>query len=121
VARYPAVDDQWCGRLVCEWITPSAVTAATAEYFDNQDMFGQWLQQSRDVDLDNHHLMERSTVLLELWADFAKTHGENSDPQRVFNMQNRGFFRKQIRTLGTKGYLGIPSGSAGSENYLAHI
>jgi putative DNA primase/helicase len=43
----------------------SAVTAATAEYFDNQDLFGQWLQESCDVDLDNHHLMERSTVLFE--------------------------------------------------------
>jgi hypothetical protein len=78
VARHPAVDDQWCGRLVCQRITPSAVTAATAEYFDNQDLFGQWLQESCDVDLDNHHLMETINSLSRVMG------GLHQDARRKF-------------------------------------
>ena len=72
---------------------PKAITEATAEYFDEQDSFGQWLDERCRLERDNESLWERSTALFSSWSDFAKARGESAGTQRSFNesMRRRKF------------------------------
>lgn len=111
--EWPAIL-RWMIKGAVDWYThglivPKAVSEATSRYFDNQDLFGQWLAECCDADPDNPHLMERSRELFESWSTFAKSHGEAAGMQATFNEQLRfrGFEVKQIKQLGTRGCRGI--------------
>lgn len=90
-------------------ILPKAVTEATTLYFDEQDVFRQWLDECCDADPQNHHLVERSVELFASWSAFAKRHGEEPGHQASFNqnLRARGFEVRQLKQLGTRGCRGI--------------
>jgi putative DNA primase/helicase len=88
---------------------PKAVTEATSRYFDEQNIFGQWLDECCVIDPGNRNIMARSTELFASWRKFAEQHGEEAGPQKDFNerLHFKGFVREQIKALGTKGCRGI--------------
>jgi putative DNA primase/helicase len=101
---------RWMLQGAVDWYThglvvPKAVTEATTRYFDEQNIFGQWLQEWCEVDLKNGDLIERTVDLFASWSLFAKSHGEMPGTQATFNenLRFRGFEPGQIRSLGTKG------------------
>ena len=99
-----AVDWYTSGGLVI----PKTVSEATTRYFDEQNIFGQWLEECCQVD-PNTVLMEKTVDLFTSWSVFAKAHGEMPGTQRMFNdkLRSQGFNPDQIKALGTKGCRGI--------------
>lgn len=105
---------RWMIKGAVDWyehglIVPKAIGEATTRYFDEQDIFKQWMEEACEVDPRNEHLMEKSTDLFASWSLFAKAHGEMPGTQTTFNenLRFRGFEPKQIKVLGTKGCRGI--------------
>ncbi len=88
---------------------PDAVTVATDSYFEDQDVFGQWLEDECRVELSNPHLLVSSRDLFKSWSDYAGRANEPVGTQRTFaaTMRKRGFEKKQIKSISTKGYHGI--------------
>lgn len=78
-------------------VRPSLVTAATEEYFEDQDMFSQWCAEHCDVDKPARHMLEMSSVLFRSWAAFAKASGEEPGSIKSFaqTLQREGFRKKQ--------------------------
>jgi len=105
---------RWMIHGAVDWhanglIVPKAISEATTEYFDSQDVVGQWLNEACDVDPRNELLMEKSKLLFESWTTFAKAQGVAPGDQRQLNanLRNRSIETKQIKALGTKGCRGI--------------
>jgi putative DNA primase/helicase len=105
---------RWMINGAVDWhanglIVPKAISEATTEYFDSQDVFGQWLAEACDVDPANDLLMEKSKLLFESWSAFAKAQGVPPGDQRQLNMnlRARSIETKQIKALGTSGCRGI--------------
>jgi putative DNA primase/helicase len=105
---------RWMINGAVDWhanglIVPKAISEATTEYFDSQDVVGQWLDESCDVDPRNDLLMEKSKLLFESWSVFAKAQGVAPGDQRQLNtnLRARSIETKQIKALGTKGCRGI--------------
>lgn len=74
--EWPAIL-RWMINGALDWqinglVRPQSVVDATAEYFDDQNSFQQWIDQECSVDLDNPHCYERAPVLFESWVRFAK-------------------------------------------------
>lgn len=100
-----AVDWYSRGQLVI----PASVDKATSQYFADQDVFGQWMEESCRVEPDNQALVERSIDLFSSWKTFAQSRGEEYGKQKDFNerLRHQGFEPKQIKALGTTGCRGI--------------
>jgi putative DNA primase/helicase len=118
--------DEWPGILrwaidgAVDWhrnglARPSSVTEATRAYFDDEDVFGQWLVEECDLEPGNDK-MEKSATLYDAWKAYALKAGEPTITARQFNdrMRQRGLEHKQIKALGTKGFRGIRLKLAGS-------
>jgi putative DNA primase/helicase len=90
-------------------VRPAAVSAATDEYFANQDTFKAWLEERCDVDRSNEHKKASFAELLESWMSYAKTSGEDPGGSRSFGarMRRHGFDSKQMKNYGAKGFAGI--------------
>jgi putative DNA primase/helicase len=89
-------------------IIPKAVTEATTRYFDEQNIFGQWLEECCEVD-HKRQIYEKTVDLFASWAAFAKNHGEEPGNQRTFieRLHHAGFEKKQIKAIQTSGCWGI--------------
>ena len=74
-------------------VRPEAVQAATAEYFDNQDLFGQWLEEECEVEPGNEYKSETTAALFLSWSEYAQRAGESPGSKKSFSeaMQRRGF------------------------------
>jgi P4 family phage/plasmid primase-like protien len=72
---------------------PGGVAEATASYFDNQDLLGEWLETECVVDKGNRARMATSQDLFNSWHHFAKANNEEAGSQTVFgdNLRKRGF------------------------------
>lgn len=55
---------------------PESVRAATAAYFSEQDLIGQWLDDESTVEPNNDHRWETSADLFKSWKDYAERAGE---------------------------------------------
>ena len=92
-------------------VTPQSVAEATAEYFDDQDLFGQWLEEECVVEQENPHRWATSADLFANWTAYAKRAGEESGTAKRFgdNMRRRGFARmsKKLQGKSYKVYLGV--------------
>jgi putative DNA primase/helicase len=105
---------RWMLNGAVDWYThglvvPNAVTEATTRYFDEQNIFGQWLEECCVVDLKNNSLIDKTADLFASWSTLAKSHGEVPGTQATFNdkLRSAGFDPGQIKALGTKGCRGI--------------
>lgn len=93
-------------------VRPAAVAAATAEYFEEQDMFGQWLGERCElIEPGNPSLFATSAELFTDWERFAKEHGEFAGSAKSFGaaMKRRGYSSKNMRAGGQaqKCYQGV--------------
>ena len=73
-------------------LRPETAVAATNEYFENQDLFGQWLDEKCDIDAGNWHVWDPVADLYVSWSAFATASGEPPESKKTFSeaMQSRG-------------------------------
>jgi putative DNA primase/helicase len=111
VAEYPAIL-RWMIEGCLDWqrnglTRPASVVAATDDYFGEQDLFGQWLNDECDVEIGNTYKMEGSATLFQSWRTYAERAGEAAGSQKAFseNLKRRGF--EQYRSYAGRGFKGI--------------
>lgn len=83
---------------------PSVVVEATREYFEDQDVFGQWLTE----ECEQHHMAKgTNTELFGSWKKYAEAAGEAAGSAKSFSeaMKKRGFER--FKSGSTRGFTGI--------------
>ena len=88
-------------------IRPNAVTASTADYFSDQDLLAQWIEDCCDRD-DN--AVDTIASLLASWRNYTKSRGEEPGSSKGFSMalRSRGFTRiKDGRGIHGRGFQGI--------------
>ena len=98
-------DVVWCNNGL---VRPQSIVTATNDYFEEQDLFGHWLEECCDVDRENHYKWERATGLLESWRDYCEAAGERPATTRSMSsaLVSRGFGRKRV-TGGATAYTGL--------------
>ncbi len=71
-------------------VRPSAVTNATDDYFNDQDLFGQWLDERCDV---GERCTAPPTKLYKSWSEYARAAGDEAGTMKSFvsELQRRGF------------------------------
>jgi putative DNA primase/helicase len=99
----------WMIEGCLEWqknglVKPAAVREATNEYFEQQDMFGQWLAECCQL---GHHSQERPHILFESWSAFARENGEDAGNSKTFSdaLKRQGCSR--VRPGGVRYWKGI--------------
>ena len=85
-------------------VRPASITNATEEYFNDQDLFGQWLEERCDV---GERCTDAPARLYQNWSYFAKEAGEQAGTQKAFasELQRRGFLPG--RSNGSRFYKGL--------------
>jgi len=88
-------------------VRPASVTEATQAYFSDQDLFGQWLEEECEVDLENPHLWDLSADLFASWSEFARKAGEAAGTAKTFaeSMRRKGLQQHRMKTA--RGFRGI--------------
>lgn len=93
----------WAIRGAREWLEeglprPEAITAATDEYFDDQDLFGAWLDQCCEVGRFTD--FETAANLFASWRTFAENAGERPGTAKSLGARLRkaGLNRSAQRT-----------------------
>jgi phage/plasmid primase, P4 family, C-terminal domain len=121
--RKPATPDQeletklraeWPGILrwaidgALDWqlnglIRPSSVTAATAAYFEENDLFGTFLEEMCETDPGNDRWFEPAPGFFKRWQEYAIAAGDEPGNARWLgeNMARRGFAKMKRRCNGT--------------------
>jgi putative DNA primase/helicase len=86
-------------------VRPEIVTSATADYFEDQDLFGQWLEERCDRAPGK---WEMPTPLYNDWADFAKAAGDDPGTARAMSSKlKRAGFQARKLPGGIRTYQGI--------------
>jgi P4 family phage/plasmid primase-like protien len=89
-------------------VRPAAVKAATDEYFEDQDVFGQWFAE-RCIEAPGR--WDTVANFYIDWAKFAKEGGEEPGSKKSFGsaMKKRGYVSRPMRSAGTpaKVYQGV--------------
>ena len=107
---------RWMINGALDWqenglVRPQTITAATAEYFDGQDQFGQWLAEECTVRPGDLSSWDTSRNLFENWSAFARAAGVEPGNTTRFgeNMGRRGFIRaeKKLDRKATKVWCGL--------------
>jgi putative DNA primase/helicase len=96
-AEWPAIL-RWMIDGCLDWqrnrlTRPLSVLDATAAYFEDQDLFGQWLSGCCETQLGNDRMTEITAKLFGSWKAHALQAGEKPGSQKSFSMtmQKRGF------------------------------
>ena len=104
-AEWPAILN-WMVEGCLDWqqnglVRPGVVARATAEYFDDQDIFGQWLDECCVIGAPEFEVASR---LFQAWKAFAERQGDRSGSAKAFsaNLTKRGFVADQQRINGHK-------------------
>lgn len=107
-AEYPAIL-RWMIEGCLDWrenglLRPESVKEATAAYFDEQDLFGQWIEECCDV---GPRLVCKTAELFESWKGFAERNGEHPGSAKAFsaNLCKREFIPG--RTKASRHFTGI--------------
>jgi putative DNA primase/helicase len=82
-------------------VRPAIVSEATAEYFDDQDTFGQWLDEYCVRGLNGFEVQAK---LYTSWKAFAERQGDRPGSSKGFseNLARRGFEAGKKRVGGTQ-------------------
>lgn len=85
-------------------VRPEIVTAATADYFEEQDLFSQWLEDNCERKPSNFEL---PTPLYNDWAAYARAAGDDPGNSRAMKskLERAGFPR--VKTNGLRVYRGL--------------
>lgn len=89
-------------------VRPQSVLAATEEYFADQDLFSQWLEDECDPEPGNRWKSEKSGDLFAAWAAYAKRAGEDAGSKVAFadELKEREFVQDRAHG-GVRLYRGI--------------
>jgi P4 family phage/plasmid primase-like protien len=110
--EYPAIL-RWMIEGCIDWqrnglMRPSVVTEATQAYFDDQDLFGQWIEECCEIGPREWEVTSR---LFASWKDYADRSGEQPGSVKAFsaNLSKREFNPELKRVSGvvTRLYRGI--------------
>jgi P4 family phage/plasmid primase-like protien len=79
-AEWPAIL-RWMIDVCLDWqrnglVRPASVSKATDEYFNSQDLFGQWLEECCELHPGNDQRLETAADLYASWETFVEGHGE---------------------------------------------
>jgi putative DNA primase/helicase len=86
-------------------VRPDSVTAATDDYFNDQDLFGQWISERCKV--GHYGLYSTPMNLFNDWSNYARSLGdEPGNAQTMSNRLRRNGFRS-AKTNGYRVYRGI--------------
>ena len=103
---------RWMIEGALDWqqaglVRPDSVRAATADYFDEQDLFAQWLEDACEIDHDNEWRWETTVDLFASWAAYARAAGEDPGTTKRFApaMRRQGISPKRTKTM--RGWAGI--------------
>jgi putative DNA primase/helicase len=91
-------------------LIPAPVIAeATKEYFEEQDVLSQWLDERCDVEPGNEFKTATHADLYASWRDYAKRMGEAEGTSKAFRetLKSRGIQRTRIGKNRSKGWKGI--------------
>jgi putative DNA primase/helicase len=98
-AEWPGIL-RWMINGCLDWqaneLTPApAVAAATAEYFAEQDLIGQWIEEKCDAEPGNNDKTELATPLFKSYSQLMKDAGEKPRTQASFGreLRKRGFIK----------------------------
>jgi putative DNA primase/helicase len=87
---------RWMIKGCLDWqahglVRPKRVLEATEDYFNDQDLLGQWLDAGCELQPGNDRLRERSRELYQSWSEFAKQSGEKPETEKAFvgNLEKR--------------------------------
>ncbi|MEW6628521.1 MAG: phage/plasmid primase, P4 family [Pseudomonadota bacterium] len=85
-------------------VRPEIVTAATQDYFDDQDLFGQWIADCCERGTSK---FEMPTPLYNNWADYARTAGDDPGSMRAMSskLKRAGFLQR--KNNGVRAYYGL--------------
>jgi putative DNA primase/helicase len=103
---------RWAIEGCIDWqrnglVRPSVVSAATATYFENQDLFGSWLDECCEVDGRNSETVK---ALFESYSAFADANGANPGKATTLSdeLARRGLQRiKDTHGIRGRGFLGL--------------
>jgi putative DNA primase/helicase len=103
---------RWMIEGTADWLanelTPApAVVDATRDYFDNQDLVAQWLEEKCDAEPGNEFKTATSGALFTSWSAFAKAAGEDPGTRKGFVALLK---RRQLRPTkrnGVRLWLGV--------------
>jgi len=88
---------------------PEAILAATNQYFEDQDLFSQWLEECCEISPANSFMS--SAVLYQSWRRYAEDAGEDAGTQKMLGhkLKRNGLSsgQKRFRGKNCKGWLGI--------------
>jgi putative DNA primase/helicase len=94
---------QWMIKGCLDWQAnglsrPDCVTAATKDYFDDQDLIGQWIEDCCDVQFGTKKLWDKSADLYDSWNEFSVAAGESAGTKTAFGsaMRKKGFLPEKI-------------------------
>jgi putative DNA primase/helicase len=87
-AEHPAIL-RWMIEGCLDWqsnglIRPEAVTSATADYFEGQDLIGQWLEEKCDLGPGDDGKRDTVNLLFASWINFAELAGEKPGSKKTF-------------------------------------
>jgi putative DNA primase/helicase len=76
-------------------VRPTSVIDATKNYFEEEDLLSQWLQDECDAEPGNNFKWESVARLFENWTNYCVSCGERPDSSKSFSTQlaKRGFER----------------------------
>ena len=85
-AEYPAIL-RWMIDGCLDWqknglLRPASVLEATKEYFDSQDVFGQWVKECCEIHPGDKEIWEKSADLYDSWVRYCAGHGEEPGKER---------------------------------------
>jgi putative DNA primase/helicase len=86
---------------------PASVAEATADYFAEQDLFSQWLEEKCEVERDNSVKWETTSDLFASWSAYAKAAGEDPGTAKNFAPAMRRKGIKPYRSKVARGWSGI--------------
>lgn len=111
-AEWPGIL-RWMIDGCLEWqrnglVRPQSVIDETREYFEAQDLLGQFIAEECDAEPGNDHKRATAGELFSAWADYAKAAGEAPGSQKAFgDALERRHFKRHKGTKGARGFKGI--------------
>ena len=110
-AEWPAIL-RWMIDGCLDWqqnglVRPDVVTATTGEYFEDQDLFTQWIDENC---LANKHFEDTNSSLWRSWSEFAFNRGHRVGTVKGFSqaLKRKGFEKiKDTDSIRGRGFRGI--------------
>lgn len=88
-------------------VRPPIVSSATADYFSEQDVFSQWLDERCEVEIGNHDKRETASALYASWSSYARYAGDDPGSIKAFNPKMLAKGLQPTRKSQARGFAGI--------------